>query len=382
VSDSHSADWSEWFDSQETEIRNSGRWRAPRSFDAHGAVGELAGRSVVSFASNDYLGLTAHPAVKAAAVEATQRWGAGSGASRLVVGSRPIHHELEDAIAQWRRTDAAVLFPTGFAANLGLLATLGGPGVVIHSDELNHASIIDGCRMARANGAAVHPYRHLDLNHLGSNLEGHAGARQVVVTDTVFSMDGDVALIDELASLCARYGALLVVDEAHAVLEPSPAPIVNGTTVIQVGTLSKTLGALGGFVAGPTSLVDLLINRARTYIFTTAPSPADSAAAFAAIGILQTSEGAALRTRLRQHIDRVSPGHPSAIIPVILGDEAAALAASQQLLELGLLVPAIRPPTVAVGSSRLRIALSAAHTDGQIDDLLSALRALEMDGGR
>jgi len=382
VSESHSADWSEWFDSQETEIRNSGRWRAPRSFDAHGVAGELEGRTVVSFASNDYLGLTAHPAVKAAAIEATQRWGAGSGASRLVVGSRPIHHELEDAIAQWRGTDAAILFPTGFAANLGLLATLGAPGVVIHSDELNHASIIDGCRMARANGAAVHRYRHLDLNDLASNLEEHAGARQVVVTDTVFSMDGDVAPIDALGSLCAHYGALLVVDEAHAVLEPSPAPIVNGAAVIQVGTLSKTLGALGGFVAGPRSFIDLLVNRARTYIFTTAPSPADSAAALAAIGILQTSEGEVLRTRLRQHIDRVAPDHPSAIIPVVLGDENAALAASQQLLERGLLVPAIRPPTVAVGSSRLRIALSAAHTDEQISDLLTALHALGLDGGQ
>ena len=382
MSDSHSADWSEWFDSQETEIRNSGRWRAPRSFDAHGAVGELAGRTAVSFASNDYLGLTAHPAVKAAAIEATQRWGAGSGASRLVVGSRPIHHELEDAIAMWRSTDAAILFPTGFAANLGLLATLGAPGVVIHSDELNHASIIDGCRMARANGAAVRPYRHLDLNQLASNLDEHAGARQIVVTDTVFSMDGDVAPIDALASLCAQHDALLVVDEAHAVLEPPPTQIVNGALVIQVGTLSKTLGALGGFVAGPRSLIDLLINRARTYIFTTALSPGDSAAALAAIGILQSAEGEALCARLRHYVDRVSPGHPSPIIPVILGDEAAALYASQQLLELGLLVPAIRPPTVAVGSSRLRIALSAAHTDEQINDLLTALHALGLDGGQ
>ena len=382
MSDSHSADWSEWFDSQETEIRNSGRWRAPRSFDAHGAVGELAGRTVVSFASNDYLGLTAHPTVKAAAIEATQRWGAGSGASRLVVGSRPIHHELEDVIARWRGTDAAILFPTGFAANLGLLATLGAPGVVIHSDELNHASIIDGCRMARANGAAVHPYRHLDLNQLASNLDEHAGARQIVVTDTVFSMDGNVAPIDALASLCAQHDALLVVDEAHAVLEPPPTQIVNGALVIQVGTLSKTLGALGGFVAGPRSLIDLLINRARTYIFTTALSPGDSAAALAAIGILQSPEGEALCARLRHYVDRVSPGHPSPIIPVILGDEAAALHASQQLLELGLLVPAIRPPTVAVGSSRLRIALSAAHTDEQINDLLTALHALGLDGAQ
>ena len=382
MSDNQSPDWSEWFTTQETEIKRSGRWRAPRSFDASGPVGILEGRTVVSFASNDYLGLTAHPKVKEAAADATQRWGAGSGASRLVVGSRPVHHELEDAIAEWRSTESAVLFPTGFAANLGLLATLGSTGVIIHSDALNHASIIDGCRMARANGAVVHTYRHLDLDELAANLSANSTSRQVVVTDTVFSMDGDVAPIDKLASLCAQYGALLVVDEAHAVLEPAPAPIVNGAHVIQVGTLSKTLGALGGFVAGPKSLVDLLVNRARTYIFTTAPSPADSAAALAAIGILQSGEGQALRERLRQQIARVQPGHPSPIIPVILGEESAALAASQFLLERGLLVPAIRPPTVAVGSSRLRIALSAAHTDEQISSLVDALGALGTDGGQ
>lgn len=382
MSDNQSPDWSEWFTAQETEIKQSGRWRAPRSFDASGPVGILEGRTVVSFASNDYLGLTAHPKVKEAAADAAQRWGAGSGASRLVVGSRPVHHELEEAIAEWRSTESAVLFPTGFAANLGLLATLGSTGVVIHSDALNHASIIDGCRMARANGAVVHAYQHLDLDELATNLSANSTSRQVVVTDTVFSMDGDVAPIDQLASLCAQHGALLVVDEAHAVLEPSPAPIINGAHVIQVGTLSKTLGALGGFVAGPKSLVDLLVNRARTYIFTTAPSPADSAAALAAIGILQSAEGQALRERLRQQIEHVQPGHPSPIIPVIVGEESAALAASQFLLERGLLVPAIRPPTVAVGSSRLRIALSAAHTDEQISSLVDALRALGTDGGQ
>jgi 7-keto-8-aminopelargonate synthetase-like enzyme len=252
----------------------------------------------------------------------------------------------------------------------------------MHSDELNHASIIDGCRMARANGAAVHRYRHLDLDHLATNLAANVGARQVVVTDTVFSMDGDVAPIDKLASLCARHNALLVVDEAHAVLEPSPEPVVNGALVVQVGTLSKTLGALGGFVAGPRPLVDLLVNRARTYIFTTAPSPADAAAALAAIRVVQSEEGVGLQQRLRQHITSVAPGHPSPIIPVILGDEGSALAASHRLLELGLLVPAIRPPTVAVGSSRLRIALSAAHTDEQISALVDALRVLESDGGQ
>ena len=374
--------WTDWFDSETESIQDSGRWRVPRSFDAHGPVGEFEGREVISFASNDYLGLTAHPHIRRAAIEAAERWGTGSGASRLVVGSRPIHHDLETAIARWRTTEAAVLFSTGFAANLGLLATLGTSGVVFHSDELNHASIIDGCRLARANGARTIIYPHLDLSTLETNLAHNDGARQVVISDTVFSMDGDVAPIGELAGLCARHDALLVVDEAHAVLEPVPAAEINGAVVVQVGTLSKTLGALGGFVAGPRPLMDLLVNRARTYIFTTAPSPADSAAALAAIALLQSPEGAATTDRLRTLVDRVRPGHCSPIIPIVLGDEATALAASRQLLDRGLLVPAIRPPTVPQGSSRLRIALSAAHTDDQIDMLIEALRYLDLDGAQ
>jgi 8-amino-7-oxononanoate synthase len=382
VSGNQPSDWPTWLIAETDSIKSSDRWRSPRSFDANGPVGILDGQTVVSFASNDYLGLTSHPAVKAAAHDAIDRWGTGSGASRLVVGSRPIHHELELNLARWRGTESAVLFPTGFAANLGLLATLGSRGVVVHSDELNHASIIDGCRMARANGSKVVAYPHLDLEVLAENLESHSDARQVVVTDSVFSMDGDVAPITQLAALCARYSALLILDEAHAVLEPIPPPQLSGTTIVQVGTLSKTLGALGGFVAGPAAVIDLLVNRARTYIFTTAPSPADSAAALAAIGILQSGEGAKLRDRLRSSVDRIRLNHPSPIIPIVLGDEAAALRASQQLLERGLLVPAIRPPTVPVGSSRLRVALSAAHTDEQINALLDALNTLETDGGR
>ncbi|MCX6509338.1 MAG: 8-amino-7-oxononanoate synthase [Actinobacteria bacterium] len=382
MSENQPSDWPTWLIAETDSIKSSDRWRSPRSFDANGPVGILDGQTVVSFASNDYLGLTSHPAVKAAAHDAIDRWGTGSGASRLVVGSRPIHHELERNLARWRGTESAVLFPTGFAANLGLLATLGSRGVVVHSDELNHASIIDGCRMARANGAKVVTYPHLDLEVLAENLESHSDARQVVVTDSVFSMDGDVAPITQLAALCARYSALLILDEAHAVLEPIPPPQLSGTTIVQVGTLSKTLGALGGFVAGPAAVIDLLVNRARTYIFTTAPSPADSAAALAAIEILRSDEGAELRDRLRSSVDRIRLNHPSPIIPIVLGDEAAALRASQQLLERGLLVPAIRPPTVPVGSSRLRVALSAAHTDEQISALLDALNTLETDGGR
>jgi 7-keto-8-aminopelargonate synthetase-like enzyme len=235
------------------------------------------------------------------------------------------------------------------------------------SDELNHASIIDGCRLGRAE---VVVYPHRDLVALDRALEG--AGRAIVVTDTVFSMDGDVVPVDGLLEVCARHHALLVVDEAHAVLGPD-LPEQRDVTVLRVGTLSKTLGALGGFVAGPRKFVDLLVNRARPFIFTTALSPADTAAALAALRILRSEEGEQLRRVLRRHVQRVAPGHGSPIIPVVLGDERRALAAAAALLERGLLVPAIRPPTVASGTSRLRIALSAAHTDRQVGMLVAAL---------
>jgi 8-amino-7-oxononanoate synthase len=367
--------WREWADGEADAIRAAGQWRAPRDLDAAGPEGKLApdDRPVVSFASNDYLGLTQHPAVTAAAQAATARWGAGSGSARLIVGSRPIHSELEAALAAWKQADAAVLFPTGFAANLGVLTAFGGPGVHIYSDELNHASIIDGSRLARA---AVSVYRHADPEHVDALLRDGDHARAIVVTDTVFSMDGDVAPVDELIDVCVRHGALLVLDEAHAVLGPDPDLDLDSLDVLRVGTLSKTLGALGGFVAGQRVYTDLLVNRARSYIFTTASTPADAAAARAAVGVVQSVEGDALRTKLRAHIDRVRQGHPSPIVPVVIGDERATLAAAQALLEQGLLVPAIRPPTVAPGTSRLRVALSAAHTDEQIDRLVAALAAL------
>jgi 8-amino-7-oxononanoate synthase len=370
--------WDEWAQAEADAIRAADRWREPRSFDAAGPAGRLTatGRDVVSFASNDYLGLSQHPTVKAAAVEAVDRWGAGAGASRHVVGSRPVHHDLEAALAGWRGTEAATVFPTGYAANLGVLSVLAGRGVRVHSDELNHASIIDGCRMARANGAEVRVHRHLDLTSIEAGLAEPGARRQIVVADSVFSMDGDVAPVDRLVELCAAHDALLLLDEAHAVLQPVPPSPTAGPPVVQVGTLSKTLGALGGFVAGPRGLVELLVNRARTHIFTTALSPADAAAALAAVGVLCSNEGEALRTRLRRHVERVRPGHPTPVLAVVLGDEATALAASAELLEQGLLVPAIRPPTVPPGTSRLRVALSAAHTDDQVEHLVEALARL------
>jgi 8-amino-7-oxononanoate synthase len=367
--------WSAWVAGETGIIRAAGQWREPRSFDSAGPRGTLVatGRQVTSFASNDYLGLSQHPSVTAAAVEAIQRWGSGSGASRLVVGSRPVHHDLESAIALWRNTEAAIAFPTGYAANLGLLSTLGGRGVEIFSDELNHASIVDGCRLARANGAAVTIYPHLDLVSLRAAMASSSAMRLIVVTDSVFSMDGDVAPVDELVALCAEFDALLVLDEAHSVLQDVPSGSGRPDLIVQVGTMSKTLGALGGFVAASRPMVELLVNRARPYIFTTASSPADAAAALAAIGILGSPDGDRLIRTLRSHVDRIAPGHVTPIIPWVLGDEAAALDAAAALLERGLLVPAIRPPTVPAGGSRLRIALSASHTDAEIKLLVSTL---------
>jgi 8-amino-7-oxononanoate synthase len=350
-------------------------------FDARGHDGLLgpdpaSARSVVSFASNDYLGLATHPTVVAAAHDALDRWGAGSGASRLVTGSRPVHHDLEEALAEWKGAEAAVVLPTGFAANLSVLSVFASAGVVVHSDELNHASIIDGCRLARAE---VRIYPHGDLGQLDASLASEPG-RSMVVSDTVFSMDGDAADLDGLVEVAGRHGALLVLDEAHAVLGPDlgRAP---GVDVLRVGTLSKTLGSLGGFVAGPRRFVDLLVNRARPYIFTTAPTPPDAGAALAALGVLRSPEGAALRVRLGRLVDQVADGigahaHPSPILPVVIGSEDDAVAASAALLDQGLWVPAIRPPTVPTGTSRLRVTLSATHTDEQVGRLVAALSGL------
>ena len=381
--------WQQWVEASCRRVDAAGQWRRPRTFDARGPVGHLTGAAatgVVSFASNDYLGLSTHPAVAAAAHAALDRWGAGSGASRLVTGSRPVHADLEAALAGWKGCERAVLLPTGFAANLSVLEVFAAEGAHVFSDELNHASIIDGCRAARA-GVTV--YRHGDLDQLDEQL-GRSPGRPVVVTDTVFSMDGDAADLEGLVEVTGRHGALLVLDEAHAVLGPElPADAAGGAAgvvdILRVGTLSKTLGSLGGFVAGPSRFIELLENRARPYIFTTAPTPADAAAGRAALEVVRSAEGDELRARLRRHVARVSAvlgrdGHPSPIVPVVIGEESRAVEASADLLELGLWVPAIRPPTVPPGTSRLRVTLSAAHTDDQVDRLVAALAGLGLSG--
>jgi 8-amino-7-oxononanoate synthase len=361
--------WDSWALAERQAITAAGRWRTVRDLDGGGPAVRAGEGEVVSFASNDYFGLSRHPAVRAAAHEAIERWGTGAGAARLVVGARPVHSELERELADWKGAERALLFPTGYAANLGVLSVVGGPGVTIISDQLNHASIVDGCRLARC---AVKIYRHGDTRQVAQLLKG--ASRAVVVTDAVFSMDGDLAPFADLARLCAAHGALLVLDEAHTALVPSPP--LPSAQVLRVGTLSKMLGSVGGFVAGSGPLVELLINRARPFIFTTAPAPADAAAALAALRVLRSSEGDALRARLAALTDRVRPGHPSPIVPVLLGDESAAVAAAQALRARGLLVPAIRPPTVPPGTSRLRVTLSAAHAHEQVSRLLEGLAAV------
>jgi 8-amino-7-oxononanoate synthase len=364
-------DWNAWAGTQLDALRAAHRFREPIAFDGDGPEGVVRGQRVVSFASNDYLGLAAHPAVRAAAIAAIERFGTGAMASRLIVGTRSLHRELESTIAVWKSVERALVFSSGYAANLGVLTTFGAQDVTLFSDELNHASIIDGCRLAKGRTLI---YRHLDLDHL-ANLLRQADGRKIVVTESVFSMDGDSAPLQQLAELCVRQGALLVIDEAHAVWGPELSPIDN-LQVLHVGTLSKTLGALGGFVAGSSRLIELLINRARTFIFTTGLSPADTAAALAALQICESDEGQRLRARLQSLVDMLRPGHPSAIVPVILGEDSAALAAAAQLREAGLHVPAIRPPTVPMGTARLRVALSASHTETMVTLLREALAKL------
>jgi len=361
--------WSSWVDAQLADVVGAGRWRQIRTLDGPGPEFTTAdGTRVVSFASNDYLGLSQHPAVIAAGHLALDRHGAGSGSSRLIVGAKPPHDELEEALATWRGTERALLLPTGYAANLAVLTTFGSSARII-SDELNHASIIDGARLARSE---ICVSRHNDVDHV-EQLIAEAPGPVVVVSDSVFSMDGDLAPIAELSALCSRTGALLVLDDAHAVFDlVAPDP---DAACIRVGTLSKMLGSLGGYVAASGPMIDLLVNRARSFIFTTASSPVDAATATAALAVRISPEGDELVDRLRRNVDRVSPGHSSPIIPVILGDEAVAMAAASELLERGILVPAIRPPTVPVGSSRLRIALSALHTFEQITMLCDGIEA-------
>jgi 8-amino-7-oxononanoate synthase len=351
-----------------------------------GPVVSLGGRDLVNLCSNDYLGLAADPRVRQAAAQAAARYGAGAGAARLVVGDLDLHHELEARLARMKGTESALLFSSGYHVNAGVVGALVGPGDAVFSDAWNHASIIDGCRLSRAE---VHVYPHGDVAALSEQLGASRARRKLVVTDAVFGMDGDAAPLREITDLCARHGAMLYLDEAHStgVLGETGSGLaealgVTGEVDVLMGTLGKALGSFGAFVAGSRMLTDWLVSRARTFVFTTALPPASCAAAIAALDVLEGEPERrarldALSARMKAGLTALGfpmQGVVAPIFPVVLGEERRALDASRLLRERGYLVKAIRPPTVPRGTSRLRVSLTASHTPEQVDGFLAALR--------
>jgi 8-amino-7-oxononanoate synthase len=350
----------------------------------------VGGQVLLNLSSNDYLGLAQDPRLIAAAQEAAARWGAGAGASRLVAGHLGLHEAVEADLAAFKGTEAAVLFCTGYMANLGVITALLGPGDVIFSDRLNHASIMDAIKLS---GAALHRYPHRDMDKLEKILQQTPGGkRRLIITDSVFSVDGDLAPLWELVSLKERYGAWLMLDEAHAtgVLGPGGAGLAQalGLTAgvdIQMGTLSKALGSLGGYVAGERRLIDYLHNKARSFIYTTAMPPPVLGAIQAALVIVRAEPEK--RLRLQQEAEKFRRGLQDAgfdtldsetqIVPVLVGNNETTLKFAADLRARGLMAVALRPPTVPPGRARVRFSLSAAHSAA---DLAQALEAIVQTG--
>jgi 8-amino-7-oxononanoate synthase len=368
--------------SQAAQLKADHLWRELRTLDsAQGPVVQVGGREVVNFSSNDYLGLADSAELSEAMQEGVELYGAGSGSSRLVCGTMKPHAELEAALAAFKRTEAALTFSSGYAVALGTIPALVGSGDTIILDKLSHACLVDA---ARLSGATIRVFPHNHLEKLRKLLETAKG-RVLVVTEAVFSMDGDACPLAEIVELKEHHGAWLLLDEAHAVGVIGPqgrgltaALGLENRVELQMGTLSKALGLSGGYLAASRQVIDLLINRARSLIYSTAPPPCLAHAARAALDIVTSGEGDRRRETLHGHIRRLSPGAPgiSAIVPRIMGDETRAMEASARLLESGFLIPAIRYPTVARGSARLRITASAAHQPEQIQSLLQCLAQL------
>jgi 8-amino-7-oxononanoate synthase len=339
----------------------------------------LDGQPVLLLCSNNYLGLADHPRVREAAAEAAMRWGVGAGASRLVSGTMTIHRRLEERLAEFERSEACVLFGSGYLANIGVIGALVGRGDTVFSDELNHASIVDGCRLSRAE---VVVYRHRDVEHLHHCLERHGRGRRLIVTDSVFSMDGDVAPLEEIAWLASSYGVRVVVDEAHAtgLLGPGGRGAVaeaglEGEIDVVIGTLGKALGSYGAYACAGDEMVQYLINSARSLIFSTAPPPPAVAGALAALELLQERPHRVQRLRSNARALRralADEGFPVAdsemqIVPLIVGDEHLAMRLCQEAIERGVYAQAIRPPTVPAGTSRLRLTAMASHTHSELE---------------
>jgi 8-amino-7-oxononanoate synthase len=371
-------------------IREAGLLRELRRVDSpQGTRIKISRHKLLNFSSNDYLGLANHPALKQAATRAIEKFGAGAGASRLICGSLAPFHELEETIAAFKGTEAALSFSTGYTAALGTITALLGKDDVIIVDKLVHACIVDA---AKLSGAKLRVFAHNDLNDLEKILKWAAKTRgpqtQVLIaTESIFSMDGNSAPLKEIVALKENYGTWLMVDEAHATglyganrRGLAEALDLSDRIEIQMGTLGKALGASGGYICGSRALIDFLVNRARSFIFSTAPVPAAAAAATAGIHLDQSSEGKKLNERLWLHVAgfKSEIRNPkseieSAIVPIIIGDEAKAVTAANGLREQGIFVPAIRYPAVARGSARLRVTLTAAHTKPEVEQLAAAL---------
>lgn len=386
------------------KIKEEGLYRSLRPMTSpQGPEIEIDGRKVLNFCSNNYLGLAGDPRVMAGAIEAVQKFGSGSGAARLISGNFLLYDELEACLARFKGAESALLFNSGYHANIGAIPALAGEGDVIFSDELNHASLIDGCRLSKAEKVV---YRHNDLNHLEDLLketplshqggEGE-GVRRLVVTEAVFSMEGDLCPLDDLLKLAEKYGAMVYLDEAHAVgvfgekgegLAPPNPP----DHLICMGTLGKAFGSYGAFVSGSKALRDYLINRARSFIFTTALPPAVIGASLAALKIIRQEPERRrhlwdnvrwVRASLSTGMGDRSPFKingldaclaPSPIFSILIGPTDKTMTISRKLFEEGIYVQGIRPPTVLEGTSRLRLTLMATHTKEQINRLLKGLQ--------
>jgi 8-amino-7-oxononanoate synthase len=352
-----------------------------------GPVVRIAGREVLLFASNDYLGLAHHPDVVHAASHATQTYGTGAGAARLISGSLPPHMEMEESLARFKHTEAALTFGSGYLANIGTIPALIGRSGLILADRLCHASLIDGCRLS---GADLRVYRHNDMAHLESLLSKRRSARRtLIVTDGVFSMDGDLASLPELSNLARVYEADLYVDDAHGTgvmgrhgRGTAEHFDLEEAIPLQMGTLGKALGSSGAYVAGPAHTIQYLLNTCRSFIFSTAPPPGSAAAVVAALQVIQREPDR--RTRLWENRDQLFTGlsrmgftlttSASPIIPILVGQAHVALEFSEQLLTNGLFAPPIRPPTVPEHTSRLRVTVSSEHTAAQIEQALATFK--------
>ena len=376
------------------ELKELGLYRRMRMISGpQGPRVVLDGKPVLLLCSNNYLGLADHPRVREAAADAAMRWGVGSGASRLVSGTMTVHRRLEERLAEFKHTQAALLFGSGYLANIGVITALAGEGKVVFSDELNHASIIDGCRLARAE---TFVYRHADVEHLAWGLREAEGRGALIVTDSVFSMDGDVAPLAEIVELARRHGARVVADEAHGTgcVGPEGRGAVAEAGVedevdVLIGTLSKALGAYGAFAACDHEMAQLLVNSARPFIFSTAPPPPAVAGALAALELLieqpqrvdkLQANADVLREELARERFEVA-GSTTQIVPLVIGDAKQAMRICELAIEHGVFAQEIRPPTVPEGTSRLRLAVMASHSRAELREAAQVLGRAALQAG-